>query len=41
MEVDGEYVYVTVKKQGKPTAEVLAAALPGLVSSINFPRSMR
>ncbi|MBZ0296126.1 MAG: glycine--tRNA ligase subunit beta [Anaerolineae bacterium] len=42
MEVDGgEYVVAQVKTEGRPTVEVLAEALPRLIASINFTKSMR
>jgi glycyl-tRNA synthetase len=37
----GEYVVALVKDEGKPTAEVLSEALPGLVAAIRFEKSMR
>ncbi|MEW5828380.1 MAG: glycine--tRNA ligase subunit beta, partial [Chloroflexota bacterium] len=37
----GKYVFAVVKSTGRPAAEVLAEALPGLVASINFTKSMR
>jgi glycyl-tRNA synthetase len=37
----GKYVYATVKQKGRPTPEVLAEALPKLVESIKFEKSMR
>jgi glycyl-tRNA synthetase len=37
----GKYVYAAVKSTGRPAPEVLAEALPGLVASINFTKSMR
>ncbi|MCX7707029.1 MAG: glycine--tRNA ligase subunit beta, partial [Anaerolineae bacterium] len=35
------YVYAVVRRQGRPTVEVLAEALPGLVASIKFGKTMR
>jgi glycyl-tRNA synthetase len=41
-EVDGgKYVVAVVKQTGRPTPEVLAEALPGLVAEIKFEKSMR
>jgi len=37
----GKYVFAVVKSAGRPTPEVLSEALPGLVASINFDKSMR
>ncbi|OQA40066.1 MAG: Glycine--tRNA ligase beta subunit [Chloroflexi bacterium ADurb.Bin325] len=37
----GRYVYAVVRKTGRPTAEVLAEALPGLVAGIKFGKAMR
>ncbi len=37
----GEYVVALVKSVGRPATEVLAEALPGLLASINFTKSMR
>jgi glycyl-tRNA synthetase len=37
----GRYVYAVVRKTGRPTLEVLAAALPGLVAGIKFGKTMR
>jgi glycyl-tRNA synthetase len=37
----GEYVVALVKTVGRPAAEVLAAALPGLIAGITFSKSMR
>ncbi len=37
----GRYVYAVVRKVGQPAAEVLAAALPGLVAGIRFGKTMR
>lgn len=36
-----EYVWVTVKDAGRTTAEALADELPGVVSGLNFKKSMR
>jgi glycyl-tRNA synthetase len=38
---DGEYVVAVVRHKGKPSTEVLLDALPKLVSSIQFVKSMR
>ncbi len=35
------YVYAVVRRQGRPTVEVLAEALPGLVAGIKFGKTMR
>ncbi len=40
-EGSGRYVYAVVRKEGRPTAQVLAEALPGLVASIKFGKTMR
>ncbi|MDP1714697.1 MAG: glycine--tRNA ligase subunit beta, partial [Anaerolineales bacterium] len=41
-EIDGgKYVAAVVKQKGRPTPEVLAKALPKLVESIKFEKSMR
>jgi glycyl-tRNA synthetase beta chain len=37
----GEYVFAEQRVEGKPTAEVLGAALPGVLSSLSFPKFMR
>jgi glycyl-tRNA synthetase len=37
----GKYVFAVVKQAGRPTPEVLAEALPKLVESIKFEKSMR
>jgi glycyl-tRNA synthetase len=37
----GKYVFAVVKQKGRPTLEVLAEALPKLVESIKFEKSMR
>lgn len=37
----GEYLMVQVSEPGRPTAEILAEILPWLITSINFPKSMR
>ena len=37
----GKYVFAVVKQKGHPTPEVLAEALPKLVESIKFEKSMR
>ncbi|GAB4491414.1 MAG: glycine--tRNA ligase [Anaerolineales bacterium] len=37
----GKYVFALVKAQGRPTPEVLSAALPALVAGIKFEKSMR
>jgi glycyl-tRNA synthetase len=37
----GKYVFAVVKQQGRPTTEVLAEALPKLIESIKFEKSMR
>jgi glycyl-tRNA synthetase len=36
-----KYVFAVVKQKGRPTPEVLAEALPGLVESVKFEKSMR
>ena len=37
----GKYVFAVVKQKGRPTPEVLAGALPKLVESIKFEKSMK
>ncbi len=37
----GEYVCAVVKEKGGPTKEILAKALPDIISGIVFPKSMR
>ncbi len=37
----GKYVFAVVKQKGRPTPEILAEALPKLVESIKFEKSMR
>lgn len=37
----GRYVFALRREEGRPAAEVLAEALPGLVEGMEFPRSMR
>ena len=37
----GKYVFAVVKQKGRPTPDVLAEALPKLVESIKFEKSMR
>jgi glycyl-tRNA synthetase len=37
----GKYVFAVVKQKGRPTAEVLAEALPKLVESLKFEKSMK
>jgi glycyl-tRNA synthetase beta chain len=37
----GEYLYVKRTVSGRPTSEVLADALPGLIADIPWPKSMR
>lgn len=37
----GKYVFAVVKQKGKPTPEVLQEALPKLIESIKFEKSMR
>eukprot|EP00238_Polyblepharides_amylifera_P012515 CAMPEP_0196584758 /NCGR_PEP_ID=MMETSP1081-20130531/48359_1 /TAXON_ID=36882 /ORGANISM="Pyramimonas amylifera, Strain CCMP720" /LENGTH=966 /DNA_ID=CAMNT_0041906085 /DNA_START=496 /DNA_END=3396 /DNA_ORIENTATION=- len=36
-----EYLYAVVHEKGQPAGEVLASALPALLSSLSFPKSMR
>ena len=41
-EIDGgRYVVAVVRQAGRPASEVLAEALPGLIASIKFDKSMR
>ncbi len=40
-EGSARYVYAVVRREGRPAAEVLAEALPGLVSSLRFGKTMR
>ena len=37
----GRYVYAAVKSTGRPALEVLSEALPGLIASLKFDKSMR
>ncbi|MFZ5776192.1 MAG: glycine--tRNA ligase subunit beta [Thermodesulfobacteriota bacterium] len=37
----GEYLMVRVEQKGRPTAELLAETLPGVITAIGFPKSMR
>jgi glycyl-tRNA synthetase len=37
----GRYVYAIVRRPGRPAAEVLSEALPGLVTGIKFAKTMR
>ena len=37
----GKYVFAVVKQKGRPTPEVLAEALPKLIESIKFEKSMK
>jgi glycyl-tRNA synthetase len=37
----GKYVFAIRRVEGRPAAEVLAEALPGLIAGINFGKSMR
>jgi glycyl-tRNA synthetase beta chain len=37
----GEYVSATIEEPGRETQDVLAGALPELISSLQFPKSMR
>jgi glycyl-tRNA synthetase len=37
----GKYVFAVVKQKGRPTPDVLAEALPKLIESIKFEKSMR
>jgi glycyl-tRNA synthetase len=37
----GQYVVAVLRQAGKPAGEVLAGALPGLIASIKFDKSMR
>jgi glycyl-tRNA synthetase len=42
VEMDGgRYVAATIRQAGRPAPEVLADALPGLISSLRFDKSMR
>ncbi|RME89560.1 MAG: glycine--tRNA ligase subunit beta [Anaerolineae bacterium] len=40
-EKNGRYVFALVKEAGRPTVDVLAEALPGLIADIKFEKSMR
>jgi glycyl-tRNA synthetase len=40
-EAGGEYVYAVQSVTGRPAADVLAEALPGLLAGLTFPRGMR
>ncbi len=37
----GEYMAATIEEKGKRTVEVLSTAMPGLISSLPLPKSMR
>jgi len=37
----GEFVFVVKREEGKPAVEVLAEALPQIVRSLSFPKTMR
>jgi glycyl-tRNA synthetase beta chain len=37
----GEYLMVRIEQTGRPTSELLAELLPEVVTSLNFPKSMR
>ena len=37
----GEYLYVKLQIPGRPTSEILAEVLPGLIGAISWPKSMR
>jgi glycyl-tRNA synthetase len=37
----GKYVFAIVSQEGQPAVDVLAAALPGLIASIKFEKSMK
>ncbi len=37
----GEYIYLLQQEQGRPAIEILSEELPGLISSLGFPKSMR
>ncbi len=37
----GEYVAATVRLEGRPTAEILAEAVPSILSGLHFPKMMR
>lgn len=37
----GEYAFAEQKVEGQPTTDVLAGALPGVLSSLSFPKFMR
>ncbi|MDP2003091.1 MAG: glycine--tRNA ligase subunit beta [Desulfurivibrionaceae bacterium] len=37
----GEYLMVRVQQVGRPTSELLAELLPEVITSLNFPKSMR
>ncbi len=42
VEVDGgQYVAAVVREEGRPAADVLAEALPGLIAALRFDKSMR
>jgi len=38
---DTEYLFATVKTQGKSTAQILAGSLPALIGNLDFPKKMR
>lgn len=37
----GEYLMVRIEQKGRPTEELLAELLPEVITSLNFPKSMR
>ncbi|MFA7348509.1 MAG: glycine--tRNA ligase subunit beta, partial [Desulfurivibrionaceae bacterium] len=37
----GEYLMVRIEQTGRPTSELLAELLPEVITSLNFPKSMR
>jgi glycyl-tRNA synthetase len=41
LEKDGEYVWANEKTVGKPSVDLLRAALPGIIGELNFPKTMR
>eukprot|EP00740_Mantoniella_antarctica_P015918 CAMPEP_0181369404 /NCGR_PEP_ID=MMETSP1106-20121128/12754_1 /TAXON_ID=81844 /ORGANISM="Mantoniella antarctica, Strain SL-175" /LENGTH=1063 /DNA_ID=CAMNT_0023485887 /DNA_START=49 /DNA_END=3236 /DNA_ORIENTATION=- len=41
LENDGEYVWATVSGVGLSSVEVVSKALPGIISGLNFPKTMR
>ncbi|NOZ78834.1 MAG: glycine--tRNA ligase subunit beta [Acidobacteria bacterium] len=37
----GEYLSATIRLEGRPTAEILAGRIPGIIGALHFPKMMR